>query len=196
MTFLARLLAVVLSLPPPYYTPGHEPESAQARAARIETIVTTAVQEAEEARDEWPGAPEELAIALVSVTWFESRRWAIEVHDGRWRGDRGASVCLAQVWSKDRSLVGTSMEATRQCLKRATEILLLHANRCHIRRIDQHQMSRLFTAYGTGKTCRSSRWARPRAAFWSALKRRAEQSTPDLRRAVLSPPGSTLQSGL
>ena len=42
MTFLARLLAAALALPPPYYLPGHEPETAAARSARIEVIVSAA----------------------------------------------------------------------------------------------------------------------------------------------------------
>lgn len=173
MSFLAKLIAIALTLPPPYYPPGREPESHSVRSARIETIVTAAVDEAEWASDRWPGSSEELALALVSVTWFESRRWAIEVHDGRARGDRGASICLAQVWSRDASLAGTSLGATRQCMRKAAEIFLLHADRCRVRSIDEHQIGRLFGAYGTGRTCHSTRWAGRRAAFWAGLKRRA-----------------------
>jgi hypothetical protein len=168
MTFFARLLAAALALPPPYYSPGHEPETAAARSARIEVIVSAAVDEAK-AAEGWPGTREQLAAAILSVSWFESRRWALEVHAGTRRGDRGASVCLAQIWTGDRSLAGTSPEATRRCFKKAAEILALHAGRCGIRQIDEFQMARLLGAYGTGRTCHSMPWARKRAHFWAKL---------------------------
>lgn len=179
MNLLARLLAVALSLPAPWYGPGKEPESAVERAARIDVIVSAAVAEASAADDAWPGTTEDLAAALLSVTWFESRRWALEVHDGRARGDRGASVCLAQVWSPDRSLAGTSPDATLRCMHRAAEILVLHARRCTIRHVDEHQMARLLAAYGTGKTCHATNWSWNRARLWVKLRSAADaESTP------------------
>jgi hypothetical protein len=168
MSFLARLLAAALVLPPPYYLPGHDPETAAARAHRIEVIVSAAVSEAK-AVESWPGTREELAAAILSVTWFESRRWSLEVHDGARRGDKGASVCLAQIWTYDRSLAGTSPEATRRCFRKAAEILAMHANRCGIRRIDEMLMARLLGAYGTGRTCHTMPWARKRAHLWAKL---------------------------
>src|SRR5689334_9855824 len=123
MTLLARLLAIALALPPPYYLPGREPETQAERAARIERIVAAAVSESASVdKADWSGTTEDLAAALLAVTFFESRHWALEVHDGRARGDRGASVCLAQIWTKDRSLAGTSSEATERCMHRAVEI--------------------------------------------------------------------------
>src|SRR5215831_4021911 len=172
MSFFARLLAAALLLPPPYYLPGHEPETAAERARRIEVIVSAAVSESQ-AVEGWPGTQEELASAILSVTWFESRRWALEVHDGARRGDKGASVCLAQIWTYDRSLAGTSPEATRRCFRRAAEILAMHANRCGIRRVDEIQMARLLGAYGTGRTCHMMPWARKRARLWASLMRAA-----------------------
>ncbi len=173
MTFLARLLAAALLLPPPYYPPGHEPETAAERAARIEMIVTVAVQEAN-ATEDWPGTPEDLAAALLTVTWHESRRWALEVHEGRVRGDGGASICLAQIWSRDRSLAGSSREATRRCFRKAADILVLHARRCGIVRMDEHGIARLLGAYGTGRTCHVMPWARKRARIWARLMRASE----------------------
>src|SRR5882672_8771652 len=159
MSFLARLLAAALVLPPPYYSPGHQPETATERAQRIEVIVSAAVAESKAVQG-WPGREEDLAAAILSVTWFESRRWALEVHAGARRGDHGASVCLAQIWTYDRSLAGTSPEATRRCFRKAAEILAMHAARCGIRRIDEMQMARLLGAYGTGRTCHTMPWAR------------------------------------
>ncbi len=174
MTLLARLLAIALALPPPYYLPGREPETEAQRAARIERIVAAAVSESASVdRDEWPGTEEDLAAALLAVTFFESRHWALEVHDGRARGDRGKSVCLAQIWTADRSLVGTSQEATQRCMRRAAEILVLHARRCGIPYVDQWQMGRLLGAYGTGRTCQSSDWSRKRAGLWARFRRAA-----------------------
>jgi hypothetical protein len=172
MTFFARLLAAALALPTPWYPPGHEPETAAARSARIEVIVDAAVAEAKSVAG-WPGTQEQLAAALLSVTWFESRRWALEVHDGARRGDKGASVCLAQIWTHDRSLEGTSLEATRRCFRRAAEILSLHASRCGVRTVDEWQMARLLGAYGTGRTCHSMPWARKRAHLWAKLMKEA-----------------------
>ena len=172
MSFLARLLAAALLLPPPYYSPGHEPETSAERAARIEMIVTSAISEAE-ATEDWPGTREELASALLAVTWYESRRWALEVHEGRVSGDHGSSICLAQVWSHNRALVGTSPEATRRCFRRAADIMTLHARRCGLQRIDREQMARLLGAYGTGRTCHIMPWARQRATLWASLMKAA-----------------------
>jgi hypothetical protein len=174
MSFLARLLAAALLLPPPYYSPGHEPESPAERAARIEVIVTAAMDEAA-ATEEWPGTHEELASAILAVTWYESRRWALEVHEGRVSGDRGSSICLAQIWSKNRALVGTSPEATRRCFRRAADILALHARRCGIRRIDREAMAHVLGAYGTGRTCHGMAWARQRAGLWASLMKAAAE---------------------
>ena len=177
MTFFARLLAAALALPQPYYQPGHEPETAAQRAHRIEIIVSSAMSESQGAEG-WPGTDEELAAAMLSITWFESRRWALEVHDGARRGDHGASVCLAQIWSRDRSLAGTSPEATRRCFHRAAQILAMHAARCGIRRVDEMQMARLLGAYGTGRTCHTMPWARKRARLWARFMTAAVDSVP------------------
>jgi len=177
MTLLARLLAFALALPPPYYLPGREPETQAERAARLERIVAAAVAESTSVdRDEWPGTSEDLAAALLTVTFFESRHWALEVHDGRARGDRGKSVCLAQIWTSDRSLAGTSSEATQRCMHRATEIMILHARRCGLRYVDQWQAARLFGAYGTGRSCRATAWSRQRAGLWVRLRRAANDA--------------------
>jgi hypothetical protein len=174
MTLLVRLLAFALALPPPYYLPGREPETQAERAARIERIVAAAVAESTAVdKDEWPGTTEDLAAALLAVTFYESRHWALEVHDGRARGDRGESVCLAQIWTKDRSLAGTSSEATQRCLHRAAEILMLHSRRCGLRYMDQWQAARLFGAYGTGRTCSATDWAKKRASLWVRIRRAA-----------------------
>ncbi|HEX4334622.1 MAG TPA: hypothetical protein VH062_01840 [Polyangiaceae bacterium] len=168
MTFFARLLAAALLLPQPYYLPGHEPETASERAQRVEVIVSSAVAESREVEG-WPGTPDDLAAAILSVTWFESRRWALEVHSGKRRGDHGASVCLAQIWTYDRTLAGTSPEATRRCFHKAAQILAMHANRCGIHRMDEPNMARLLGAYGTGRTCHTMPWARKRARLWARL---------------------------
>jgi hypothetical protein len=124
---------------------------------------------------------------MLSITWFESRRWALEVHDGARRGDHGASVCLAQIWSHDRSLAGTSPEATRRCFHKAAQILGMHAARCGIHRVDEMQMARLLGAYGTGRTCHTMPWARKRARLWAHFMTAATDSAPPEMPAV--PPG-------
>lgn len=164
MNILTHLLAVALSLTQPWYLPSQAPETPAERTARITTIVTAAVDV--DIAPEWPGTRGEMAAALLALTWYESRRWALEVHDGRVRGDHRHSVCLAQVWTRDETLVGTSYEATRRCMQRAAEILVLHAGRCRVRRLDFYGAAVLVTAYGRGRGCTPARWAEERVRLW------------------------------
>jgi hypothetical protein len=186
-TLAARLLTVALALPGPYYPPGHAPETASERAARVELIVTAASRAADDG--EWPGTPADLAASVLTVSWYESRRWALEVHDGRKRGDHGSSICLAQIWSKDRTLAATTPEATRRCFERAVEILELHAHRCGIRNIDEERIARLFGAYGTGRTCHAMDWSRNRARTWARFAKAVASEDPANVTAVTSTKG-------
>jgi hypothetical protein len=182
VTVAARLLAVALALPGPYYAPGKDPETAGERAQRVQLIVDAASEVADGAT--WPGTSADLAASILTVSWYESRRWALEVHDGRKRGDHGSSICLAQIWSKDSTLAATTPEATRRCFERAAEILELHAQRCGIHGIDEWQIARLFGAYGTGRTCGAMPWSQNRARLWARFARAAVANEPRVTAAT------------
>lgn len=125
---VARLVALALSLGQPYYPPGKAPETAAQREERVSAIIRAA--DAVEDPPEWPGTHDELVAALLAVSWYESGRWRLEVHDGRVRGDHRRSVCLAQVHGGGDDLVGTDFEATVRCFRRAAEIFASNSSVC------------------------------------------------------------------
>ena len=172
---IAYLLALALALPLPWYAPGAEPETSAERTARIDLIVRAAVDATEQPPEGWPGTPEDLAAAVLAKTWHESRRWALEVHDGTVRGDLhpvtgiGRSCGLGQTWGRCDH-VGTSFEQTRAHLADVAAILAYHAQRCRVRRLNERSVALLFGAYGTGRTCRPLVSSWPRARLWERLR--------------------------
>jgi hypothetical protein len=164
------LLAAALALPLPWYPPGRSPETDDARRDRIALIVESAVAAADVGHPDWPGDDNSLAAAVLAKTWHESRRWAVEVHDGTVRGDRGRSCGLGQVWG-GCSAVGTSLAATRAHLHDVARILAHSARQCRVRRIDERTIARVFAMYGTGRTCVPGAWVIPRAHLWTRMMR-------------------------
>lgn len=157
----SALLAAMLSLPGPWYAPDKQPETEAERAARLGLIAEAIVQET---RTEW------LAWAVLVKTFHESRRWAVEVHEGSARGDGGRSICLGQIWDGGEELAGTDLESTRRCIRTAIRHLAYHARRCKVRRIDEGTISVIYAGYGTGHSCSANlSFARTRARMWSRM---------------------------
>lgn len=168
MTAAAALLGVALALPDPWYAPGQAPETPEERSGRVAMIVESAVAASEPTPAGWPGTSPELAAAVLAVTWHESRRWAVEVHDGTVRGDGGRSCGLGQTYGRC-SNVGTSRDATQRHLRDVAELLAWSADRCRVRSLSRPGVARVLTLYGTGKTCVPASWSWPRARLWSRM---------------------------
>lgn len=161
-----------LQAPAPWYPPGRCPETSAERAERL-TVIATAIDLETHDADIWAEGweREDWAWAAFAKTWHESRRFALEVHDGRLRGDRGASVCLGQIMHGGESLVGTSLEATRRCYREVFRHLQLHQRRCRVFVPTVTGVARVFSGYGSGYSCSASwSWAVRRAAMWERLR--------------------------
>ncbi len=185
MTPHAVLLAAALAAPGPWYPPGRAPETPAARAERVELIASEIVDATAEPMPGWPWGAQELAWAVYVVTRHESRRWALEVHSGRLRGDRGRSGCLGGImrgtaWApRERwlDMLGTDRASTALCLRTTAAILAFHAGRCLGPREQPSEwaMARVFTGYGTGGACspKGRPWASHRARDWARLVERS-----------------------
>jgi hypothetical protein len=172
----AAILATALAASGPWYPPGEDPESPCERQQRYETIATALAVEAIELEDGWGWSAADRAWAGYVVTRHESGRWRLEVHDGSRRGDRGQSVCLGQIRHGDESLIGTSLEATRACVRAVYEHLAQHWERCLYYRPEPSAwaMGAVFAGYGTGHSCNPQHnsphlgkgWALKRGRHW------------------------------
>ena len=112
------------------------------------------------------------AWATFVKSWHESRRFALEVHDGRKRGDGGRSICLGQIWGGSEKLTGTDLEATRRCYHEVLRHLLMHAQRCSVGGARRSAVSGMFAGYGTGSSCSGRiRWAQTRPLLWTRVSR-------------------------
>mgnify|MGYP006908298693 CR=1 FL=1 len=179
MTELAvALFTAFLAGPQPYYPPGRCPETGAERAERGAVIALAIDAETRDA-DEWaPGwSRGDWAWAAFVKMSAESRFFAIEVHDGRARGDNGRSVCLGQIMGGGERLVGTDYASTRRCVHEVLRHMQLHRERCRVRRATPTGIARVFAGYGTGHSCDpdfvsrhgGGRFARRRAAEWALL---------------------------
>ncbi len=178
MNLAVALYLAALAGPLPYYPPGQCPETGAERALRMATIALAIDAETERA-DEWaPGwTREDWAWAAYAKTWAESRRFAVEVHDGRKRGDNGKSVCVGQIWGGGDVLVGTDLAATRRCYHEVFRHMLIHRERCRVGAASPTAVATIFAGYGTGHSCNpdfasrhSGRFARRRATAWDRLR--------------------------
>ncbi len=183
MTLAEAILLVLLRLPGPW-EPEATAEPPAERRARLETIASSIGVVAEETTPGWRWGARAKAAALVAVTYPESQRYLLEVHDGSLRGDHRKAACLGQVhqsllvsraeWAAS---MGTSSEATTVCLRLVARVLGAAA-RCvgAGRELDQLQFARIASAYGTGKGCdpRLS-FARDRGWHWRALDQRLDE---------------------
>lgn len=179
MTELAvALFTAYLAGPMPYYPPGRCPETGAERAERGAVIALALDAETVDADDWAPGwRREDWAWGAFVKMRAESRFFAVEVHDGRARGDRGQSVCLGQIWGGGRELVGTDFESTRRCVHEVLRNMVIHRERCRVLSPTPDGIARVFSGYGTGHSCDpdfvsrhgGGRFARRRAAEWARL---------------------------
>ena len=179
---LETILAAMIALPAAHYPRGLDPETEQERQARYETIAQAISQVSRRAVCEgagdapceriWPGSAEELAAALVTVAWHESR-FVLRVHQGKCRRDEcdarkgpgGAIYHLARglwqvhssgivprdVW---RSSVGTTLDRTTTAAWGAA-LALSHGRRtCAKAAKGKHGwVAPTFSSYATGFSC-------------------------------------------
>lgn len=142
-------------------------EDIDARAA----IVASSVQRAEPPA-RWPYGAASWR-ALVLRTWFEEgARFALDVHEGRRRGDAGRAVCFGQVWSHVTILprlewaqtVGVNQASTDACARATSKYLTIGVERCMQPTLSElENTARIVMLYGTGKRCTPGAWAYNRA---------------------------------
>lgn len=178
------LLLLLFALPAPAYVEREEDTAARfgTIAAAVEGAVT-----AEHAG--WPWSLDELATMVATVSWYESGRYAPEVHSGKRKGDGGRSHCLAGImnvggtWNTTaewKRSVGFDLEPTTMCMQLSARFMSRHAARCFGRapgKLDSWKAAVLFWAYGTGKGCtrKPPKWAQQRAWTWSWMERRRKR---------------------
>lgn len=175
MSLKASLLAAALSLPPPWYAPGKQVEAEPEYRRRLETIVSAIAAESEGVNG-WTWGRKSLAIAVLSK-FYEESRFALEVHRGSRRGDRGRAICLGQHHRNGRTesqweaLAGTDEASTRRCARATVQALVAAHRYCDLdgRPLTDQNMARVFALYGTGARCEPSERARKRAKRWRRL---------------------------
>jgi len=188
MTLSEILLAIVLSLPAPWYQPGKNPETPSAYQSRLETISKAIALEAEAAED-WRWDASSLAAATL-VVWYGESRFALEVHDGtrksRYGEDDGKARCFGQLHQTGlvprpewESLAGTDLEATRRCARATMRVLSVQGRRCGMQ-VDKPSMwavARMVSAYGSGKkSCAPTKDSTARARRWSQVMERIKSA--------------------
>lgn len=155
------LMSVVLKMPGPHYPKGKNPETNEQRAKRLQMIVRSTIDESKVAKgthgEEWIWSRDDLAWAAFVKMWWESGRFSLKVHNGKYRGDGGRSVCLGQIMHGSKKLVGTDPESTRKCVAKVMSILILHQNRCLLKSTPSAwAMSVIYAGYGTGYSCNAN----------------------------------------
>jgi hypothetical protein len=156
----AAILAAELAAWP---GPHGDTEAPECRQERLGTIALATELETHPAPPAWRYGSDELRDAALVVTWWESGRWRLDVHDGRRKGDRGRSACLGQImrgaWyhgERWRALMGTDMESTRQCVRAVVRVLTHHANRClpsWQETLTVPALARVLSGYASGYSC-------------------------------------------
>lgn len=191
MILAETLLAIMLSLPAPWYQPGKNPETPAEYRARLETISKAIAAEAE-AADEWRWDTTSLAAATL-VVWYRESRFALEVHNGsgtsRYGEDNGKARCFGQIHQTGlvpkeewKQLTGVDLEATRRCARATMRVLTVQGRRCGMQenKPNMWSMARLLAAYGSGKSCAPTKDSTSRARrWWQVLERmRASETAP------------------
>lgn len=149
---IAAAIAVILTLPRPWFPEEHRPETDAEREARISRLVTRVVARAEEESKRIGYTPIEVTSLSLAIAYNESAL-AWEVHAGQeWPkrpppfGDNGRAACVFQLqpsaaqvpfdeWrpfepDEWRSLAGLSERSTRLCVKAGVRAVAYHAWRC------------------------------------------------------------------
>ncbi len=175
------LLSIVLSLPAPWYRPGHNPETVDEYRARMEIIAQAIAIEAE-AEENWRWDTTSLAAATL-VTWYAESGFALEVHNGSGRSrfgeDQGKARCFGQLHQTGyvpkaewRSLTGVDLDATRRCARATMRVLTAQGNRCGMKEKkpnDMWAMARMWSGYMTGNSCTPMKSATSRARRWTKV---------------------------
>jgi hypothetical protein len=181
MTLAEILLSIALSLPAPWYRPGHNPETVDEYRTRMEAVSQAIALEAE-AAEGWRWDATSLAAATL-VTWYAESRFALEVHNGsgksRFGEDEGRARCFGQLHATGlvpraewRQLTGVDLEATRRCARATMRVLTSTANRCGMkekRPNDMDAVARMIAAYMSGKGCAPTKASTSRARRWSKV---------------------------
>jgi hypothetical protein len=181
MTLPEILLSIVLSLPSPWYRPGHNPETVDEYRTRMEAISQAIAIEAE-AAEGWRWDATSLA-AVTLVTWYAESRFALEVHNGsgqsRFGEDQGRARCFGQLHQTGlvpkpewQTLTGVDLEATRRCARATMRVLTSTGNRCGMKENKPNDMwavARLVAAYMSGKGCAPTKASTARARRWSKV---------------------------
>jgi hypothetical protein len=189
MTLSEILLAIVLSLPAPWYKQGKNPETPSAYQSRLETIAKAIAMEAEAAED-WRWDANSLAAATL-VIWYGESRFALEVHNGsgqsRYGEDDGRARCFGQLHQTGlvprpewESLTGIDLEATRRCARATMRVLSVQGRRCGMQ-VDKPNMwavARMVSAYGSGKkSCAPTKDSTARARRWAKVMERIKAAS-------------------
>lgn len=189
MTLSEILLAIVLSLPAPWYKAGKSPETPSAYQSRLETIAKAIAMEAEAAED-WRWDASSLAAATL-VIWYGESRFALEVHNGsgksRYGEDDGKARCFGQLHQTGlvpreewQSLTGIDLEATRRCARATMRVLSVQGRRCGMQ-VDKPSMwavARMVSAYGSGKkSCAPTKDSTARARRWAKVMERIKAAS-------------------
>ena len=184
LTLLLIITMKLMALPPPWYL--NQPEAPHERQERLETIVLATYLETRVPPKTWRHSPRDLFWAVMATTYEESRHWAVEVHDGRVKFDKGRSHCLGMIMrgtfvkgEKWKSLVGTDLAATRRCMRMTAKVLGHHSQRCLWISADANawNMAKIFAGYATGYSCNAmfkvkDGFSAPRRAYtWSKLRK-------------------------
>lgn len=189
MTLSEILLAIVLSLPAPWYNAGKNPETPSAYQSRLETIAKAIAIEAE-AAENWRWDASSLAAATL-VIWYGESRFALEVHNGsgksRYGEDDGKARCFGQLHQTGlvprdewQSLTGIDLEATRRCARATMRVLSVQGRRCGMQ-VDKPSMwavARMVSAYGSGKkSCAPTKDSTARARRWAKVMERIKAAS-------------------
>jgi len=187
MTLAEILLSIALSLPAPWYRPGHNPETADEYRSRLESISQAIAMEAH-AAEGWRWDATSLAAATL-VVWYAESRFALEVHNGSGRSrhgeDDGRARCFGQLhqtgyvpkaeWD---TLTGVDLEATRRCARATMRVLTAQGNRCGMKENQPNMwaVARMVAGYMTGKACAPTKASTARARRWSKVMDRIKSA--------------------
>ena len=190
MTLAEILLSIALSLPAPWYRPGHNPETSEEYRARLQSISEAISIEAEAAQG-WRWDATSLAAATL-VVWYAESKFALEVHNGSGRSrfgeDDGRARCFGQLHQTGyvpkaewETLTGVDLEATRRCARATMRVLTAQGNRCGMKENEPNMwaVARMVAGYMTGKACAPTKASTARARRWSKVMDKIKSAAAD-----------------
>jgi hypothetical protein len=175
MLLKEALLTIALTLPPPWYPPDKNPETAEEYRARLETIVEAIALESKVGQP-LPEGENALAAATL-VLWHGESRFELAVHTNvgktRWGQDYGRARCLGQLHASGlvpkeewETLAGSDLESTRRCAKATMRMLRAQYWVCRHRTGKGGRVARMYEAYATGRSCQPRQRSKTRAFRW------------------------------